>query len=147
VARWVGDSMFWSRRRKLAVAVTCADWRLHQSAVDFNRRIGKAVGARCVDLVALPGPDGLLRPERSTEWNAALGQVKLLADAHQADFIALVAHQRCAGHPVSDDEHNLDAAAVAKELKEKLGFPGPVHALVATYRSDAKWGLKSVGAF
>ena len=139
--------MFWSRRKKLAVAVTCADWRLHQPAVDFNRRIGKAVGVKCVDLVALPGPNGLLRPERSTEWNAALGQVKLLAEAHHADSIAVVAHQRCAGHPVSDEEHNVDAATVAKELKEKLGFSGPVHALVATYRSDTKWGLKAVGTF
>lgn len=139
--------MFWKRKKKLAVAMTCADWRLHQRVVDFNARIGRATGTKQVDLAALPGPDGLLKPERSGEWDAAKGQVKLLADAHHAAAIAVVAHQRCAGHPVSDGEHDQDAQAVAKALKESLGFPGPVYALVATYKNDRNWGLKEVGRF
>jgi hypothetical protein len=139
--------MFWNRKKKLADAVTCADWRLHQRVVDFNTRIGRATGTRQVDLVALPGPDGLLRPERAGEWEAAKGQVKLLADAHHASAIAVVAHQRCAGHPVSDQEHDHDVQSVAKAIKETLAFPGPVYALVATYSSDRRWGLKEVGRF
>ena len=140
----MGDLMFWNRHKKLVVAMTCSDWRLHQPVVDFNRRIGRAVGAECVDLVALPGPDGLLALARGGEWEAAKGQVKLLADAHHAAALVVVAHQRCAGHPVSDDQHDVDVVAVARELKASLGFPGPVHALVATYGTDRKWGLKQV---
>jgi hypothetical protein len=139
--------MFWNRKKKLAVAMTCSDWRLHQRVVDFNGRIGKATGTGEVDLVALPGPDGLLKPERAGEWEAAKGQVKLLADAHHAAALAVVAHQRCAGHPVSDGEHNHDVQAVAKNLKESLGFSGPVYALVATYKNDRNWGLTEVGRF
>ena len=127
--------------------MTCSDWRLHKRVVDFNARIGRATGTKEVDLVALPGPDGLLKPERMGEWEAAKGQVKLLADAHHASALAVVAHQRCAGHPVSDGEHDHDVQALAKALKESLAFSGPVYALVATYTNDRKWGLKQVGRF
>jgi hypothetical protein len=127
--------------------MTCSDWRLHWRVVDFNSRIGKATGTEQVDLVALPGPDGLLRPARAGEWEAAKGQVKLLADAHRAAALAVVAHQRCAGHPVSDGDHNQHVQTVAKNLKESLGFSGPVYALVATYKSDRNWDLAEVGRF
>jgi hypothetical protein len=132
---------------KLGVAVACSDWRLHQGAVDFNHRIGEAMGVSRVDLVALPGPDGLLLDARSGEWQAAKGQVKLLADAHHAEAIAVVAHQKCAGHPVDDAQHDKDVAEAAKVLKAALGFAGPAYALVATYKSDSDWGLKEVGRF
>ncbi|HEY2068955.1 MAG TPA: carbonic anhydrase [Rhizomicrobium sp.] len=139
--------MFWGSNKKLAVAVTCSDWRLHQRKVDFNARIGKAVGCGKVDMVVLPGPDGLLLSARVGEWKAAQGQVDLLAKAHHAAALAVVAHQRCAGHPVDDAQHEKDAAAAAQALKSVLVFAGPVYALVATYRSDSAWGLKTIGKY
>lgn len=80
------------------------------------------MGVSKVDLVALPGPDGLLLEQRSGEWHAAKGQVKLLADAHHATAIAVVAHQKCAGHAVDDAQHDKD---VAEAAKAPLGFAGP----------------------
>ncbi len=139
--------MLWGKNNKLAVAVTCSDWRLHQRAVDFNTRIGKAVGCGKVDMVVLPGPDGLLLPTRVGEWQAALGQVELLANAHHAAALAVVAHQRCAGHPVDDAQHETDVVNAAKALKGALNFAGPAFALVATYGSDSKWGLKTIGKY
>lgn len=139
--------MFWGKKAKLAVAVTCSDWRLHQRGVDFNTRIGKAVGCSKVDMVVLPGPDGLLLPTRVGEWQAALGQVELLANAHHAAALAVVAHQRCAGHPVDDAQHETDVVNAAKALKGALNFAGPAYALVATYSSDSKWGLKTIGQY
>jgi hypothetical protein len=139
--------MLLGRNKKLGVAMTCSDWRLHQPGVKFLPRIGKAMGVGKVDLVALPGPDGLLLDQRSGEWQAAKGQVKLLADAHHAAAIAVVAHQKCAGHPVDDAQHDKDVAEAAKALKAALGFAGPAYALVATYKSDSDWGLKEVGRF
>jgi hypothetical protein len=59
--------MFWSRQKKLAIAMTCLDRCLHWRVVGFNGRIGKAARTGQVDLVALPGPDGLLEPERAGE--------------------------------------------------------------------------------
>ncbi len=139
--------MFWRRHKKVAVGLMCADWRLHQHKVEFNRRIARALKVDGVDVIAVPGPDGLLKPEREAEWQVALDQINLLIGAHKPDALAVIAHQRCAGHPVSDEVHDTDVATTARVLKEKTGFGGPVAALVATYTSDSNWGLKKAGAF
>jgi len=139
-----GDKMFGKRHKKLAIAVTCADWRLHQRGVDLNRRIARALKVSGVDLIALPGPDGVLLADRSGEWQALAGQVALLIGAHSPTAVAVIAHQRCAGHPVSDEEHDKDVVAAARALKEKTGFGGPVSAMVAVYNSDKDWDLKTV---
>ena len=55
-----------------------------------------------------------------------------------------VAHQRCAGHPVSDDAHVGDVAKTADALKRETGFMGRVAAMVAEYRSDLNWNVKTV---
>lgn len=135
------------RKHKVAVALTCADWRLHHSRVDFNRRIARMLKVGGADLIAVPGPDGLLKPERESEWQVALAQIKLLIGAHHPQSLTVVAHQRCAGHPVSDEVHEADVATTAKGLKAETGFEGPVVAIVAVYRSDAKWDLKKIGVY
>ena len=138
----------WGRKhRKLAVALTCADWRLHQRKVDLNRRLAKLLEVQGVDLIAVPGPDGLVLPERSTEWLAAVAQIKLLIGAHAPLALAVVAHQRCAGHPVTDTAHDSDVVTTAKALKAETGFAGPVRAIVAVYHSDTAWELKQAGVF
>ena len=135
----------WGRsHKKIAVAVVCADWRLHHTKSEFNRQIAKGLGVDGVDLIAVPGPDGLLLPERAGEWKAALDQVKLLIGAHTPVALAVVAHQRCAGHPVSDEAHIGDASKTAEALKKETGFSGPVAAMVAEYRSDLRWNVKVV---
>jgi hypothetical protein len=135
------------RHKKLAVALVCADWRLHQHVVDMNRRLAKLLGVEGVDLVAVPGPDGLVKPERGAEWQTAVGQIKLLIGAHAPRVLVVVAHQRCAGHPVSDGEHEIDVLETAKALKAATGFPGPVRAMLMVYRSDTSWDFKPIGQF
>lgn len=139
--------MFGRKHKKLAVALVCADWRLHHSSSEFNRKLRTALAVDGVDYVALPGPDGLKRAEREGEWRAALDQAKLLIAAHKPVKIAVVAHQRCAGHPVSDQQHDNDVAFTAQALKAEGGFPGPALALVAQYRSDFRWIVKQVAEF
>lgn len=135
----------WGRsHKKVAVAVVCADWRLHHKKSEFNRQIARTLGVDGVDFIAVPGPDGLLRPERAGEWKPALDQVKLLIGAHKPVSLAVVAHQRCAGHPVSDEAHVGDVAKTAEALKTETGFAGPVAAMVAEYRSDLSWNVKTV---
>jgi hypothetical protein len=136
--------MFWRRHKKLAVVLTCADWRLHQGRVELNKRLSRMLGVHGADLIAVPGPDGLLLPERDYERKATLAQIRLLIGAHHPTTLAVVAHQRCAGHPVSDDDHDRDVAGAAKALKEQTGFEGPVAGIVAVYQSDVNWGLKRV---
>jgi len=134
----------WWRKKKLAVVVTCADWRLHRRPVDFVGRIGRMVDATVSDLLALPGPDGLCLESRARDWESVKDWAKLLAGAHHAEVLAVVAHQKCAGHPVSDEEHEKDVVTVTRALKQALAFDGPAYAIVAVHRSDTNWGLKQI---
>jgi hypothetical protein len=137
--------MWWGRR--LGVALTCADWRLHARRVDLNARLKRRLGVRGVDMNAVPGPDGLLRPERAGDWEAILRWTRLLIGAHDPKVLAVVAHERCAGHPVPDADHLSDVMAVTRALKQATGFPGRAVAMLATYKSDVRWGLKLVGRY
>ncbi len=139
--------MLFKRHKKLAVALTCADWRLHQRKVDFNRRLARTLGVDGVDINALPGPDGLLLPARAGDWETVKGWVSLLVGAHHPVSIAVVAHQKCAGHPVSDPQHDEDVVTVTQALKAQIGFDGPASAIVAVYHADLHWDLKVVGTY
>lgn len=139
--------MWGSKHKNLAVALTCADWRLHQRKVDLNRRIAKLLKVQGVDLIAVPGPDGLIKAEREAEWMTAVGQISLLVGAHTPVALIVLAHQRCAGHPVSDPQHDTDVAVTARMLKEATRFQGPVHAAVAVYHADSAWDLKPIAKY
>ena len=139
--------MWGNKHKPIAVALTCADWRLHQKKVDLNSRLARLLDVHGVDLIAVPGPDGLLKPERGAEWKSAVGQIKLLVGAHAPRVLVVAAHQRCAGHPVSDDEHETDVLATAKALKAETGFAGTVRAILMVYHSDTSWDLRPVGQF
>jgi hypothetical protein len=137
--------MFWRRHKKLAVALVCADWRLHHRRVNLNKRLAGLLRVDGVDTIAVPGPDGLALPQRAAEWQNAISQILLLIAVHKPTTLTVVAHQRCAGHPVGDDEHVDDAMTAAKALKSATKFSGPVAAVVAVYHNDAKWGLQKIG--
>jgi len=130
----------------LALVITCSDWRLHHKRTNFDRRITRLLRVKGIDLIALPGPDGLLKPERANEWQTLLKQAALLIEVHRIRSVALVAHQRCAGHPVSDEQHEKDVVAAAAALKAGLAFDGPVTAAIALYASDTRWSLRQVAA-
>lgn len=139
--------MWGKRHKKLAVTLTCADWRLHQHKVGLNGKLAKLLGVNGVDLIAVPGPDGLTKPERKSEWETAIAQIRLLIGAHSPRVLVVLAHQRCAGHPVADPDHDSDAAETAKALKAATGFMGPVKAMVAVYHADTAWDLKPLAEF
>jgi hypothetical protein len=134
--------MWGAKHKKLAVALTCVDWRLHHPNVRLNARLARLLRVHGVDVVTVPGPDGLLRAERQDEWRVALSQVKLLIGIHNPVALLVLAHQRCAGHPVPDGDHDHDVAKTAQALKTETGFTGKVRAAVAIYRSDTSWELQ-----
>src|ERR1700733_14262560 len=110
--------MFGRGHGKLAVSLVCADWRLHHKRVDLNKRLSRLLGVDGIDVIAVPGPDGLARPERAAEWKNAVEQIALLISVHKPAKLTVVAHQRCAGHPVDDTQHKVDVMTVSKALKD-----------------------------
>lgn len=136
--------MFKQKEKRFAVAITCADWRLHHPRVRLTRRLMHLLNVDAIDLLSLPGPDGLLSSERGGEWNALVAQTAVFIRIRNPAVLALIGHQRCLRHPVSDAEHEVDVAAVAAALKERTLFTGPVAAMILVCRSDARWDFKKV---
>lgn len=132
--------------KKMGLALVCADGRLHQGAVHYNDQLAREMGVDVVDVVAVPGPDGLFKSGRDGEHTATLGWLKLLVTAHHPTTIAIVGHYQCAGNPVDDAEHDGDVVAAARGFKEELGFPGEVMAFSTVWHSDENWSLKKMEA-
>jgi hypothetical protein len=131
----------------LGVALTCADWRLHRAEVAINARLAKIMNVDGVNLTALPGPDGLLAPERKPDWDAMIRWVKLHIRVHKPVRLAVLAHEHCAAHAVDDATHARDVRATASALKDSTGFPGQVLALLATWNSDIDWGIEELAIY
>ncbi len=65
--------MAWFGHRKLGIALTCADWRLHHPRVDLYKRMCRMLRVDGLDITAVPGPDGLLNrsaPRSGMRWSA-----------------------------------------------------------------------------
>ena len=122
-----------------------ADWRLHQEGVHINNAVKKHLGVDGVDVIALPGPDGLcVKSEFETERDVLLRWLKVLIGAHKPVALAFVAHYNCAGHPVPYAQHDEDIATTMRHYKESLNFKGDMVALCATYENDKEWPLKEI---
>jgi carbonic anhydrase len=133
-----------SQDKKLAIAITCSDWRLHQDAVHYNQQLAKLLDVDGVDLVVVPGPDGLYKGENAAGLKVVTDAATLLAGAHNSVSIAVVGHYKCAGNPVSDEQHDADAAATAQALRKAMDFKGPIVAVSTVYHDDSKWSLKEI---
>src|SRR5438477_5093032 len=97
-----------TENKKMGLALVCADGRLQQDCVHYNKQLQEALGVDLVDIVALPGPDGLFKKGREIERKATTSWLKLLINAHHPVAIAIVGHYQCAGNPESDAEHDSD---------------------------------------
>lgn len=131
--------------KKIAVGVFCADWRLHQPHVQVVTRVREHLGVEAVDMLVVAGPEGVIKaPARAGEVEALKNNIQVLMGAHNPVALAFVAHEKCAGHPVTNEQHAADVAQMADQYKKLTGFKGDVVALVATYTSDDEWGLVEV---
>ena len=97
-----------------------------------------------VFLNAVPGPDGLLDTGRTVEWAAVVQGTKLLAARPRIKALAVVAHQDCIAHAVTNEQHEADVRRLAEALKREVAFEGRVSAFVACRHTDAKWRLKEI---
>lgn len=132
-----------SADKKLAIGLFCSDWRLHQGGVRVSEAVKDLLQVDGVDLIVMPGPDGLAAGSEG-ERAAMVSWFKVLIDAHKPTALAFVAHYTCAGHPVADAEHDRDIEATMRAFKEALGYAGEMVALCATHESDESWPLKEI---
>lgn len=130
--------------KKLAVGVFCVDWRLHQKSVNIVEKVREHLGVETMDVIAIPGPDGVCNAGREAEVELLKDWLKLLIGAHHPSTIAFVGHYQCAGNPVDNEAHDRDVKRTMEHFKEETKFEGHMMALSATYMSDTEWGLKEI---
>ena len=127
----------------MGIAVLCVDWRLHQKEVRLSEQIRDALGVDVVDVMAMPGPDGFLKPTHEGDRDSLVKGLKLLIGAHHPTSVAIVGHYNCAGNSVDDPVHDVDAKETAEFLKKETGF-ADIKAFSAVRNSDTDWSLKEV---
>ena len=132
------------KNSKMGLALVCADGRLQQDCVHYNKQLAEALGVDLVDIISVPGPDGLFKKSRDAERKATIGWLKLLIGAHHPTAIAIVGHYQCAGNPANDAQHDLDVGITAANFKKDLGFAGTVAAFSTVWHDDSSWSLKKI---
>ena len=130
--------------KKYAVAVVCADGRIHQDEVHFNKALRDHLGVDLVDVLAVAGPDGVTKPGRENEAEALAKNIQVLIGAHHPLVVAFVGHYNCAGNPAEDEQHDADVQTTMMQFKDMLSFDGEMVALMAQRESDTSWPLKEV---
>lgn len=85
------------------------------------------------------GPDGAILNDE-VRRSGAVKNGTIIRDAKRPDVDALVGHCDCAGHPVSDEQHELDTIEAAKRYSVELhGVPDRVVPVLA-YQNPAAGG-------
>ena len=103
-------------------AITCVDNRLHYPSI--VPQLEEILESDSVYLETMPGPEGCIIGRKDDPHNyhlkALVCDLALLIEAKGINTVALIGHCDCAGHPVSDDQHETDICIAAKILQEAL---------------------------
>lgn len=81
-----------------ALVITCMDARLHRADTPHlaEHLLGKHIGIRTWDLVALPGAvRGLVASDATAQRDALISAVKNAHDQHSVTKVILVSHSDC----------------------------------------------------
>ena len=107
--------------RRVAVVITCMDCRLHHPDAQHYAQLCTLLDVTDCYLETEAGPDGAILQDRDSDrWHGAVKNLLLIREAKHPDVFALVAHYDCAGHPVSDRQHDHDVVGAARDLSHTL---------------------------
>lgn len=131
--------------RTPAIAITCADNRLHDPSI--VPQLEQLLASDSVYLMTMPGPEGCILGRKDDPHNyhllSLISDLTLLTKAKNINSIALVGHCDCAGHPVSDRQHELDVCKATQILQNALPETVTVIPLLAYPPTDDKaWSVK-----
>lgn len=114
----------------IAVVLTCMDDRLHDPDAQIIQQLKKLLGVERVFVRTVAGPDGKIK-QGGFGLDDIVADTQLIIDAKGASIVGVLPHCDCAGHPVSDEDHERDAIDAANVLLDALEFDGSVVPLIA----------------
>jgi len=105
------------QKKQFAAVITCMDGRVQLPVSQYLRERFKV---DYVDTITEPGPVGLLaqKPETS-EVQGIWKRLEISIYKHHAGDIAVVAHEDCAGNPVSQKEQMVQLEKSVDLIKSK----------------------------
>lgn len=132
----------------VVIAVVCVDWRLHHPDSTFAQSLYDYTGASRVYVVTYPGPDGLCDGmqcacERKS-FEDIVNRTRTVMAHHGVESArkVLVVHSDCAGHTVTDNEHQKHAREIVRELNQELHPTTPFEPLMAVrQKHDLDWAI------
>lgn len=124
------------------ILVSCSDGRITGAAVRARAiasKHGFDIGEKCVYRIKVPGPDGVVTGKRGLIHKDSLREdLAVLIEKTHAAVIGIAGHCDCAGHPVSEEEHEKDVQASATIIQS--WFPNtPVISLLDRPQEDESW--------
>lgn len=137
-----------STEHRVADVKICKDCRLHRPEAQMYTQLCEILDVDDCYIGAEAGVEGAILndPDRRA---GAFKNAKMIKDLKRPDVFAVVGHYDCAGHNVSDTQHDIDIIAAAEQFSEALfGTTGHVVALIAypnhSPENGPTWLLKRV---
>lgn len=132
---------------KIGAVMMCMDCRLHHPAAQQHAQICEILGVDDIYIDTEAGPDGAVLHD-TDRCCAALKNLIIIKEAKLPDAYAIVAHYDCAGHAVSNEQHDQDVVAAAEKLSlEIFAEAGRIVPLIAYPNEGASgptWLIKKV---
>ncbi len=121
---------------RFATAISCIDGRFIERTVT---QLQTRFGAKNIDLITTAGAVKHLADSVGAVGEGLLANVDISVEAHDSSQLAVVAHDECAGNPVSvkDQKDHLRQAAALLETR----YP---HMAILTLFLDPKTGFEQV---
>jgi carbonic anhydrase len=101
-----------------ATVITCMDGRVQEPVSKWMK---EEFGVDYVDTITAAGPDRLLAIQNPRVAPNIRERVGISVEKHGSKVVACIAHDDCAGNPVSKDKH-LEHLAAALRVIESWGW-------------------------
>jgi len=121
---------------KFGTAINCIDGRTQEIVIDYMKRNQNVDG---VDMVTLPGADGILSGEKHTEIDLVKRAVTISVEKHGSSVIAVVGHHDCAGNPGDKEYHRVH---LRKAMLKVASWNLPVRVL--GFYVNNKWKIEEI---
>jgi len=99
---WVWLQVWISRYKGCALCLRCSDRKIRKHA---ELEIQYQYGVAEIDLIALPGIDGILARSDLPAITLIQNSATMLADKHSVKVIVMLAHLGCLGNPTDEEGH------------------------------------------
>jgi hypothetical protein len=123
---------------KFGTAINCMDGRTQTPVAEWMK---KKFNFDYIDTITEPGPDGLMAKQVAATVESIKARVLISVNKHHSDVITVVAHDDCAGNPVSKEEH-IEHLRKAMEVVHSWALPVKVFGVWV----NDKWEVEEIGA-